>query len=83
MINGEECIFNSYIELRGEMVGDHVWPHSLGGPSNDKNDIHRNRLILCENCNNTKSSSILLFDFFNPIDWLEDRLHKIYVRKSA
>ena len=80
-LNGSECIFNSYDEFKGQLVGDHEWPYSLGGPSNDRNDIHRNRLLLCEYCNSTKSSSILLFDFSNDIEWLEHRLHQIFVRK--
>ena len=81
-LNGSNCIFNSYEHLRGDLVGDHEWPHSLGGPSNNNNDIHRNRLLLCKYCNSTKSNSILLFDFFREIDWLENRLHQIFVRKQ-
>ena len=80
-LNSHECIFNEHHKLRGNLVGDHMWPHKLGGPTNDRDDLHKNRLLLCEHCNSTKSSSMLMFDFSKKIEWLENQLHRIYIRK--
>lgn len=82
-ISDEECAFNEYPEERGRLVGDHLWPFSLGGPSNDKDHWHMNRLLLCSICNNAKSSSVATYNFSKPINWLHTRLHHISIKKES
>ena len=76
VINGEECIFNQYTRYRGDLVGDHIWPYSLGGPSNSRSDLTRNRAMLCKNCNSAKSSGIHVYHW-KVQPWLDERLHNI------
>lgn len=82
LIFQDECVFDDHRELRGQLKGDHYWPYSLGGPTNTIGNLHTNRLILCDYCNSTKSSSILNYKFTKKIDWLHERLSKIYTRKA-
>lgn len=81
-ITGEECAFNEFPHERGRLVGDHLWPYALGGPTNDKDNWHRNRLLLCKNCNNAKSSSVATYRFTKRIQWLQIRLHEISIQKE-
>jgi len=82
-ITGEECAFNEFPEERGRLVGDHLWPYTLGGPSNDADHWHRNRLLLCQNCNSAKSSSVATYKFTKRIEWLHTRLHNISIKKET
>ena len=82
-ISGEECAFNEFPEERGRLVGDHLWPYALGGPSNDADHWHRNRLLLCKNCNSAKSSSVATYSFTKRIEWLHIRLHEISIKKET
>lgn len=82
-ISGEECAFNEFPEERGRLVGDHLWPFALGGPTNDGNNWHTNRLLLCTNCNNAKSSSVATYKFTKRINWLHNRLHEISILKES
>ena len=71
------CLFNSCRNIRGKCQADHLWPHSLGGPS-----IFDNRILLCRYHNVAKSNSIVdAFWKSYPI-WLNDYLFKIYNLKS-
>jgi hypothetical protein len=71
------CQFNSFRDIRGKCQADHLWPHSLGGPS-----IFDNRILLCRYHNVAKSNSIV-DEFWKsyPI-WLNDYLYKMYNLKS-
>ena len=74
--NGEKCIFNNYTEIRGKCQADHIWPHSLGGPS-----IMENRLILCSYHNCSKSNSIFNKFWLSYPIWLNQYLLKIFNQK--
>jgi hypothetical protein len=77
IVNESSCQFNSFRELRGKCQADHLWPHSLGGPS-----IYDNRILLCRYHNIAKSNSIInAFWKTYPI-WLNDYLYKIYNLKN-
>jgi len=76
MLIGLECPFNRFPSIRGDLQGDHLWPYSLGGPSNSRNDRGVNRILLCPNCNRSKSSGITMYDWKVP-PWLKGRLRTI------
>lgn len=82
--NRNKCIYNEFPEFRdGVFVGDHVWPYSLGGPTNSRSDLNLNRLILCKSCNEAKSNSIYSFNFDITPDWLVKRVHNIAVKQQV
>lgn len=81
-ITGKECAFNEFPHERGRLFGDHLWPYVLGGPTNGNDNWHRNRLLLCKNCNNAKSSSVATYGFDKRIQWLQIRLHEISIQKE-
>ena len=82
--NTNKCIYIEFPEFReGVFVGDHVWPYSLGGPTNSRVNLNLNRLILCKACNEAKSNSIYSFDFNTTPDWLVERVHAIAVKKQV
>ena len=68
--------FNSYTEIRGKCQADHIWPHSLGGPS-----IKENRLFLCSYHNCSKSNSIFNKFWLSYPIWLNQYLEKILNQK--
>lgn len=76
LLIGMECPFNEFPSIRGDLQGDHLWPYSLGGPSNSRNDRAVNRILLCPNCNRSKSSGIIMYNWKIP-PWLENRLREI------
>ena len=77
-----DCIFNEYPNfLNGNVVGDHIWPYSLGGRTNSRADLKSNRLLLCNSCNTSKSNSIFHYDWKEPV-WLKERLSIINRRKT-
>ena len=57
------------------LVGDHQWPHSLGGET-----LGDNLLKLCPSCNRQKSSSILYYPWGNQQlpNWLVQMIHKLH-----
>jgi hypothetical protein len=82
IISDYECIFNEHRKFRnGNVVGDHLWPYSLGGPTNSRADLTSNRLLLCNSCNTSKSNSIFHYNW-EEHGWLFDRLGTIKRKKS-
>jgi hypothetical protein len=75
--NNCSCQFNSFREIRGKCQADHIWPHSLGGPS-----IFDNRILLCRYHNLAKSNSIINTFWKSYPIWLNDYLYKIFNFKN-
>ena len=78
LIDTTPCVYNEFPQFRpGRFVGDHVWPYSLGGPTNTRANLPLNRLILCSSCNGAKSNSIYSYKFEELPNWLVKRLYEI------
>jgi 5-methylcytosine-specific restriction endonuclease McrA len=60
------------------LVGDHQWPHSLGGET-----LGDNLLKLCPSCNRQKSSSVLYYPWSNEElpNWLVQMLNELNLAK--
>jgi len=80
-LSGDDCVFNEFPQFRGELEGDHIWPYSLGGPTNTRDNLILNRVLLCKHCNRSKSNSISDYHWDNAW-WMEKRLSLIARRKS-
>lgn len=73
LINGVKC---PYVDNKGVQM-DHLWPHSLGGPTHNSNMVY-----LCQTCNQQKSSSPLYFDFDTCPSWLVNRIKTMFAHKK-
>ena len=73
LIDGIKC---PYVKENGVQM-DHLWPHSLGGPTHNSNMIY-----LCKTCNQQKSSSPLYFSFETCPSWLVNRIKTMVEQKS-
>jgi hypothetical protein len=71
------CQFNYFRDIRGKCQADHLWPHSLGGPS-----IFENRILLCKYHNVSKSNSIVEAFWRSYPVWLNVYLNKLHNLKS-
>lgn len=68
-----EILWGYKCELEGEIEVDHLFPYSLGGPSNGSNKLH-----LCRLHNRLKSSDIHFYPWEKGEPaWLEVVLGKI------
>ena len=75
LIQGVKCPYQSSFE---KSVADHLWPHSLGGPT-----IPLNKLTLCSQCNTQKSNSPLLFPGRNVPRWLRLQVLALVNKKEC
>jgi hypothetical protein len=75
LVEGVKCPYQDSFE---NSVADHLWPHSLGGPT-----IPLNKLTLCSQCNTQKSNSPLLFPGRNVPRWLRLQVLALVNKKEC